>query len=90
MLEGTIDVATHAALAGLGEATGTLAEPGTGWWFAEETLRHRQDPVFWSLQTGAPIGDAGVLQAMALGSARLSFPRIRGESDRFMLKFMKR
>lgn len=65
VLEGTIDVAADAALAGLGETTGTLAEPGTGWWFAEETLRHRQDPVFWSLQTGAPIADAGVLQAMA-------------------------
>ena len=65
VLEGTIDVAADAALAGLGETTGTLAEPSTGWWFAEQNLRHRQDPLFWSLQTGAPMGDAGVLQAMA-------------------------
>ena len=65
VLEGTIDAATDATLAGLGETPGTRAEPGSGWWFAQETLRHRKDPVFWSLQTGAPIGDAGVLQAMA-------------------------
>ena len=65
VLEGTIDGAVDATLCGLGESTGTLAEPGFGWWFAQETLKHRNHPVFWSLQTGAPVGDAAVLHAMA-------------------------